>query len=141
MKQITEDYVSFETAKLLKEKGFDEITFTWYTGKGKFCVGKNNFDDYHMNHLSNMAVARDKNKCSAPTQQKAMKWLREVHHYYIQVMLDSWACGGHLGYYVVIQKTDSDFEMMLQDAVDEVFYQTYEEAVEAALKYTLENLI
>lgn len=71
----------------------------------------------------------------------AMKWLREEKHYYIQVMLDSWACGGHLGYYVVIQKTDSDFEMMLQDAVVEVFYQTYEEACEAAIKYCLENLI
>ena len=42
---ITEDYVNFETAKLLKEKGFDEITFTWYTGKGKFCVGRNNYDE------------------------------------------------------------------------------------------------
>ena len=56
-------------------------------------------------------------------------------------MLDSWACGWHMGYYVVIQKTDSDFEMMLQDALDEVFYDTYEEACEAAIKYCLEKLI
>lgn len=56
-------------------------------------------------------------------------------------MLDGWACGDHSGYYVVIQKTDSDFEMMLSDAVDEVFYQTYEEACEAAIKYCIENLI
>ena len=56
-------------------------------------------------------------------------------------MLDSWACEGHLGYYVVIQRTDSDFEMMLQDALDEVFYSTYEEACEAAINYCLENLI
>ena len=27
---ITEDYVSFETAKLLKEKGFDEYTISYY---------------------------------------------------------------------------------------------------------------
>lgn len=56
-------------------------------------------------------------------------------------MLDSWALGGHSGYYVVIQKTDSDFEMMLSDAFDEVFYDSEEDAVEAALKYCLENLI
>ena len=31
--------------------------------------------------------------------------------------------------------------MMLQDAVDEVFYQTYEEAVEAAILYVFKNLI
>ena len=46
-----------------------------------------------------------------------------------------------MGYYVVIQKTNSDFEMMLQDAVDEVFYETCEQACEAAIKYCLENLI
>ena len=27
---ITEDYVSFEVAKLLKEKGFDEKCLRWY---------------------------------------------------------------------------------------------------------------
>ncbi len=27
---ITEDYVSFETAKLLKEKGFDELCYQKY---------------------------------------------------------------------------------------------------------------
>lgn len=118
---ITEDYVSFETAKLLKEKGFDS----------EECLA---FYKEDSDHNSERCVL-------APTLQMAMKWLREEKHYYIQVMLDSWACGGHLGYYVVIQKTDSDFEMMLQDAVVEVFYQTYEEACEAAIKYCLENLI
>lgn len=127
---ITEDYVSFEVAKLMKEKGFNENTDKQFNSDK--IVGDYNITDrsrYPERYLD------------APTLQMAMKWLREVHHYYVQVMLDSWACGGHIGYYVVIQKTDSDFEMMLQDAVDEVFYQTYEEACEAAIKYCLENLI
>lgn len=123
---ITEDYISFETAKLLKEKGFNESCIYVYRHDGSEDIWDADKED----------IAYQK-----PTLQTVMKWLREVHHYYIQVMLDSWACGGHLGYYVVIQKTDSDFEMMLQDAVDEVFYQTYEEACEAAIKYCLENLI
>lgn len=110
---IEEDYVSFETAKLLKEKGFNEECQQYY-------------GDY---------------KYPCPTLQMAIKWLREVHHYYIQVMLDGWALGDHLGYYVVIQKTDSDFEMMLSDALDEVFYKTPEEASEAAIKYCLEKLV
>ena len=33
---ITEDYVSFETAKLLKEKGFNEGCSTTYTPNGFF---------------------------------------------------------------------------------------------------------
>ena len=128
---ITEDYVSFETAKLLKEKGFDGICRTAYE----------TITNEHEVEQCSLSSWGKLNQAKRPTLQMAMKWLREVHHYYIQVMLDSWACGGHMGYYVVIQKTDSNFEMMLQDAVEEVFYQTYEESCEAAINYCLENLI
>lgn len=136
MAQITEDYVSFETAKLLKEKGFTlpvKNYYSLYTEDVKHNLQKKYGAKKNWNSFA-LAVSR-------PSQSLVMKWLREVHHYYIQVMLDLWACGGHMGYYVVIQKTDSDFEMMLQDALDEVFYKTYEEACEAAIKYCLENLI
>lgn len=124
---ITEDYVSFETAKLLKEKGFDEP-----------CVKK-----VTRGVIPDILVieASEKSSYPQPTLQMAMKWLRKAHHYYIQVMLDGWACGGHMGYYVVIQKTDSDFEMMLQDVRERVFYDTPEEAAEDTIKYIVENLI
>lgn len=147
---ILEDYVSFETAKLLKEKGFPQE----YDEYHSLVYNEKDYEDeYEVQRmvietrtvkagtLSSYPIGVPEPKCYCPTLQMAMKWLREIHHYYIQVMLDSWAYGGHMGYYVVIQKTDSDFEMMLQDAVDEVFYQTYEEACEAAIKYCLENLI
>lgn len=144
---ITEDYVSFETAKLLKEKGFDESVGFVYSEKGELLK----LSDFGVRYLLNSECDNYSHWqfpfegvtsiISAPTLQMAMRWLRDEKHYYIQVMLDGWACGGHLGYYVVIQKTDSDFEMMLQDAVDEVFFQTYEEACEAAINYCLENLI
>ena len=130
---ITEDYVSFETAKLLKEKGFDEITFTWYTGKGKLCFGKNNFDDYHMNHLSNMATAIDKNKCSAPTLQMAMKWLREDYNIDVAIYpYGEYSCNNYqfdvyIDNNLVISKDDG--------------YVSYEQACETAIKYCLEKLI
>ena len=54
---ITEDYVSFEIAKLLKEKGFDEECQEYY-------------GDY---------------KYPCPTLQMAMKWLREVHKLFIKI--------------------------------------------------------
>lgn len=129
---ITEDYVIFSIAKLLKEKGFNEYTYTYYLPNASFYLSPREIDNKNL--YAQGCV-------SAPTLQMTMKWLREVHHYYIQVMLDSWACGGHMGYYVVLQRTDNDFEMMLSDAVDEVFYQTYDEACEAGIKYCLENLI
>lgn len=33
------DYVSLETAKLLKEKGFDESTAGFYGGERGLCIG------------------------------------------------------------------------------------------------------
>lgn len=149
--KITEDYVSFEVAKLLKEKGFEQeadYATSWYANQyyknacqGEWFEGEHQIiedidDKCNIPYLSERGVF-----IPAPTLQMACKWLREIHGYYIQVMLDGWALGGHTGYYVLIQKTDSDFELMLADAVDKVFYDTHEEAVESALKYVLENLI
>lgn len=68
---ITEDYVSFEVAKLLKEKGFDEATFheyQEYDGKGIRW-----FEEVLVNHNSQGGVA-------CPTLQMVIKWLEEVHH-------------------------------------------------------------
>lgn len=128
---IKEDYVSFEIAKLLKEKGFDEICMTAY----ETITNKHEVEECSISSWGKLGQVK------RPTLQMTMRWLREVHHYYIQVMLDGWACGGHMGYYVVIQKTDSDFEMMLQDKVEKVFYEIPEEAAEDAIKYILEDLI
>ena len=133
---ITEDYVSFETAKLLKEKGFDEKDVDmWYDKSGE------KFYELYHDIKYNWRIKNHEKVFQCPTLQMAMKWLREVHHYYIQVMLDSWAYGGHSGYYVIIQRTDSEFEIMLADKADKVFYDEPEEACEAGIKYCLENLI
>ena len=99
MATIGEDYVSFETAKLLKEKGFDQSCATYYL--------------------------KDKQVYAAPTQAMAMKWLREVHD--IKIMICPCADGTY-GY-----KTLNGFW--------HVNFDSYEDAVEAAIKYCLENLI
>ena len=155
---INDTIVSSDVAKLLKKKGFNKWCGQCYTTEVLHKGEPIDFDEecelkdegygdeieyIDGGVLTVVGYCNKENSAAyaAPTQSVAMKWLREEKHYYIQVMLDSWACGGHLGYYVVIQRTDSDFEMMLQDAVDKVFYETYEEACEAAIKYTLEKLI
>ena len=119
---ITEDYVSFETAKLLNTKGFKGEFHKHYWG---YEPGKEFLTDGSFNPEYDYP---------APTLQMAMKWLREVHNIYIQIMLDSWALGDRSGYYIVIQKTDSDFEEVSPVDIDEVFFQTYEEACEIAIK-------
>ena len=75
MKQITEDYVSFETAKLLKEKGFDEPCWNYYY-------------DSKLEHYFRPVKNNEwpLNRVSAPTHQMVLKWLREVHGIFISIM-------------------------------------------------------
>ena len=150
---ITEQYVSFETAKLLKEKGFpqdyDEYHSLVY-----------NEEDYEKEYevkrmvlqtslvkagtLSSYPIGVPDPKCYCPSQSLVMRWLREEKHFYIQIMLDSWALGGHSGYYIVIQDINSEFKEIspiIDDNPDLVFFETYEQAAESAIKYCLENLI
>ena len=137
MAQITEDYVSFETAKLLKEKGFNEYCYGYYFAK-QFDVSK-----YKHNNVE-LAF----NAYAAPTHQMAMKWLREVHKLVICAEIGNENFKGNTDYSNpdrwywffditnekgVVIDTESDF------ISNE--YATHEQACEAAIKYCLENLI
>ena len=130
---ITEDYVSFEIAKLLKEKGFDEPVL--------FAVNKEGFQQYPTNlefeYLHNSELSDDEYAC--PTLQMAMKWLREVHNI-IPVILTGGDTVTPFYYWFRIDKiNDGKWE----DSVyrNETECNTYEEACDAAIKYCLENLI
>ena len=126
---ITEDYVSFEIAKLLKEKGFDEPCRTYYQDE-KF-VNDVCTQYYQWNSKSPFE------QISAPSIQMATKWLREVHHYYIQVEFDPPTFSAD------IYKMDEIDEYGSAKHIQPTFanIKSYEEAVEAALKYSLEDLI
>ena len=151
---ITEDYVSFETAKLLKEKGFDAECKKYYTLK----MLSNLY--YGCEYVRNRDL-KDEDDCIAPSLWMAMKWLREVHNVLVipdydyectdksycykiyrlgesgkpervpiygqHYRLDGEPCTDVVGY--------RDYERSYSD------YATYEESCEAAIKYCLENLI
>lgn len=143
---ITEDYVSFKTAKLLKEKGFDGKCYkVWvhYTSSTPmlwaaptFVEGETIVDRESVESAErtwNMIYGDSENKNHgylAPTLQMAMKWLREVHNIDISVTPDRKA-----GYSVLIFKD----KRLPFDTLDS--YSIYEQACEAAVKYCLENLI
>ena len=128
MTTITEDYVSFETAKLLKEKGFnDELCHMWYNIRKD--VGY---------YLSSVGV---KNHLPAPTHQMAMKWLREVHKIFIAINIISHTTVTmeQKYYFFKLFKNRKPYNFPLDYSVK--YYPSYEESVEAALKYSLKNLI
>ena len=125
MGTITEDYVSFEVAKLLKEKGFNEPCYTCYLSK----------ELSHYDYLStNFELIND--VISAPTLQMVMKWMREVHKIYIDI--SPTYSEGEKTIHFMWQIFDSNYDV-IGDC--EIFYDKYETTCEAAIKYCLENLI
>lgn len=125
---IKEDYISFETAKLLKEKGFFEATSGLYdcgNERMSFMV------DINWN---------DKNDCpfiSAPTLQMAMKWLLETHNIFITILQAEHTT-------VTMEQEYFFYRIQKNRKSVGVFTDTFmkpEQACEAAIKYCLENLI
>ena len=132
---ITEDYVSFEVAKLLKEKGFDEpcqfLYFSKYKQEGDFVGNFNTRKNSEINEAS----------YSAPTLQMAMKWLREVHNLHCNVDYDY-----VLGWYCQITSLtetveDRYKEMKYYHPDKDNGFSSPEEACESAIRYSLQNLI
>lgn len=126
---IEERYVNFETAKLLKEKGFD----------GEWT------DIYVENPDST-------NRAIYPkiTQQMALAWLREIHHIHIEVSVypiygkikegKKTKCGLLYWYYIASgEYVDDRYSPYKKSFV--VSGKSYEEAVDAAILECLTNLI
>ena len=120
---IQEAYCSFEVSKLLKEKGFKGECFAAYNGNGKFYGVDEEVDD-------NVPYWSD-----APTHQMAMGWLRGKGIAvvpFISGVLDNKSFLWDVT--IRVAETNDTYSQGW-------IYEEYEEAVEAALKYTLENLI
>ena len=128
---IKEDYVSFEVAKLLKEKGFDE-----YCLKNYWSSDKELHDwKWELSYKRNSDGNRNTKDCAAPTLQMAMKWLREEKRTSIIIEFDV----TKRGYCPYVHQLDYDMDWVVKWRIN--IPMKYEEAVEVALKYTLENLI
>lgn len=121
---ITEDYVSFETAKLLEEKGFNRVVFK-------------NSPHYAYNTDGQFSGPSWDAEYPAPTLQMAMKWLREKNLIICVIPLTFY--GGETvsawGYNIW---ANDNLEI---DEFDSHKFATYEEAAESAIKYCLEKLI
>lgn len=153
-KTLSEDYCSYEVAKLLKEKGFDELTtFVWYQHlpTSLDCQNLANkkardyfYHDETTEHNSSYKNSRHKPEYihgdifSCPTHQMAMKWLREVYDIHISVgktfLINDIDNKPYL-VYVCTKKCHTSYNSWQE------YHSTYEDAVEAALKYCLTYMI
>lgn len=134
---ITEDYVGFETAKLLKEKGFDYYPDGSYwlidANNVRYWVSETGAYDYVDNPTE--SFQRPKNGHRLVTLQMAMKWLREMHAI-IVVIFPIRTVKSELAYNTSIYNTHAEHKKLMNKD-----YQSYEQACEAAIKYCLTELI
>jgi len=135
---MKEAYVSFEVAKLLKEKGFDWKVFHFYDEDGHLKHREGDcYSLYNWNYPTKDEYGSK--YCSAPTQQMACRWLREEKGLNVNAIY---------GDYPALKKS---FWMPQIDSLngcygvdDEDFFREYdsrEDCIEAALQYCLTNLI
>lgn len=128
---ITEDYVSFEIAKLLKEYGFNEPTLYYYLEDKYVPDGALLLFQHDGLACDNTGLASDK-KFSAPTLQMAAKWLREKYNVHIWVEPSSSTAGL---YNASVKQNWWNY------CWSGYGYKSYERAVSASIEYCLKNLI
>lgn len=121
---IAEDYVSFETTKLLHDKGFNLAEF-----HGKWAIDYDNVPRTDEEDLKGKIIVAEW-QYPLITHQMAMKWLREEWHIFIRVIQS------HIEHCTCEIYYNSSSCYRFRTSFD-----SYEEACESAIKYCLENLI
>lgn len=128
-----EQLISFKTAKLAKEKGFDIPVL--------FCYNENeeigDVNDYMLINFNQFptTVGSNTNMYSVPTQSLLQKWLRDVHNIVVTPITDfvTWECN--------ILHPDWNDELILRKDDNGNWFNSYEDALEEGLYEALNQLI
>ena len=142
---MEEQLITFKTAKLAKEKGFDIPVINYYTSINKY-NRKNNLsysEGYQTERLQysnwndgqgSYPTMSEEVECSAPTQSLLQKWLRDKHkiHAFAHPLenLNSFLA-------IVDAETPSSFERLY---ISDNEYNKFENALERSLKEGLKLL-
>lgn len=113
--------VSYEIAKMLKEKEFGDFTspFCFHADKKVWC---------------NTTDAVKTKRVFAPTIAGVVMWLYEKHGIWISVLPELYNEGKSIGWYFSYYKNGIGEEL-------EFYFKTPTESYDAAITYTLNNLI
>jgi len=139
---IEERYVSFEIAKLLKEKGFNEPCRLFYKDPQAWLFEFINAPKAYKDNPNNPCFL-------APTPYMVMDWLRQVHgiHIYIELGVREDKPNKYVTYYKPVvegmfnTKHLQDINEKAQQHFAWKFYDDYAKAVDDAIVFTLKNLI
>lgn len=123
------DFAPYQEALELKQLGFDEPCFAYYSYDGDYILG---IDEVRFDTIStydqNSNLAEDSNACSAPLYQQTFRWLREKHNINHSIILHETTFSNDYQYLVL--SNDNEFV--------EAGYTTYEEAELACLQKLIE---
>ncbi len=144
---MNEDFVPFEIARKLKEKGFKEKCYAYYFPvNNELCYNINQFRGgnlydclYSYNSLPKELVASD--FIDAPTISQVLKWLREekIHISPCCYKDDEPRFAGW--YYLIIDMRNKIWKYYNQDYRRDNTPATYESAAIDAIEFCLDELI
>lgn len=128
---MNEDFVTYELAVKLKEKGFDEPCYGYY-----HCNGGN--DSFELCGDRDFLNSKNQYRVAAPTIPQVLKWLRKK-----KIVISILPTGynketGLPGYYYVIYDVTEYFWEKHEYPQS---FETWEECKLGAIEYVLDNLI
>lgn len=135
---MKEQFVPYEIANILKEKGFDEPCFGTYNSFGDFIQSNSEYplpknsdklhDDIWLKHIQTHFPDHTPDMlCTAPLWQQVIDWLREKHN--IDISIEP---GGKPKMYAVFVNSNWIYE----NTKDRMLY-SYPEARQAAIEHAL----
>lgn len=145
--EIDMEFVNYEIAKKLKEKGFIELCLAYYTNDDTLYYNYSHragacYRDCYLSHNFMPKDSVSGKFVDAPTISQVLKWLREVKG------IDVLPQRGHINidnngkvtrYYNVNIYFERWFACTLDN--DEQDYSTFEQAAIAGIEYVLDNII
>jgi len=128
---MTDQIISFQTAKLAKEKGFDWGVFEYFNLDNVFTKEKQAINDGYICNINYNDRYTQPNAFSAPTQTLLQKWLREKHNIHIEVQKHP---SGYLGY------LKAHYTITGNKIIKTKLFSIYEEALESGLLKALKEI-
>lgn len=131
------DFVTFETAKKLKEKGYPQVkqnTLAMYDELGRWYSMAETIDEaYSFEDF-------DEYDCVCPTISQVLKWLREEKelHICIDISYDGWFFDIS-SFYKDTGVYETELHYLASNLTPD--YESYEQAALAGIEYVLDNLI
>ena len=134
---MNKNFINFNLAKKLKNRGFHEECCAYYTSKGEFYYEEAHEGDT----INNLFWEPVGSSIGAPTISQVLYWLREIMEIYVIIepfpshstpnkIIWGWS-----------YKWKSDGQNMLTEDPDENTYLEYTDAAQACFNYILDNLI